>query len=91
MTTIVLPPDVEDAIAEEAARRGVAPETVAVDGLRRLFIRPERESNQSEPGSLLDSLAGHIGTVDGRPEAFSEQCGDRFADGLVQKYERGHL
>ncbi len=91
MTTIILPPDVEDAIAEEAARLGVAPETVAVDGLRRLFTRPQNASNQSEPGSLFDSLAGHIGSVAGRLEAFSERCGDRFADAMVEKYERGRL
>ncbi len=89
MTTIVLPPDLEDAITKEATRRGVAPETVAVDGLRRLFPRSEEHSEQPGPASLFDSLAGHIGTIQGVSDAVSEGCGDRFADAMVESMSEG--
>lgn len=91
MTTIVIPPDLEDAILEEADRRGIAPEAVAVDGLRRLFATPGPGAELVGGGSLFDFLDGYTGKVNGTSEAFSEECGGRFADGLAEKYERGRL
>ncbi len=91
MTTIIIPPDLEQAILEEAERRGVAPEAVAVDSLRRLFATPGRGGELSGDGSLVDFLGPYIGTVSGASEAFSEASGRRFADGLVEEYERGRV
>ena len=54
MTPILLPPDLENAIAEEARRRGLAPETLAVDGLRRLFAPGEASDTHRNQGCLLD-------------------------------------
>jgi hypothetical protein len=37
----------------------------------------------SDVGSLLQALEGHIGVVEGTGEAFSQDCGKRFAEGLA--------
>ena len=91
MTTIVIPPDLEEVILEEADRRGMAPEAVAVDGLRRLFATPVPGAELVGGGSLFEFLEGYTGKVNGVSEAFSEECGRRFADGLAEEYERGRL
>jgi hypothetical protein len=39
--------------------------------------------------TLYDFLADYIGTVEGSTEAFSEDCGRRFADGLADKQQKG--
>ena len=41
--TITLTPEIETAITEQAQKEGVAPEHLAMDGLRRLFV-PENGS-----------------------------------------------
>ena len=38
--TITLPPQIESALAEQARRRGVAPEAFALDVLRRQLLPP---------------------------------------------------
>ena len=91
MTTITLPPDLEGSIAREAHRRGIAPETLALDGLRRLFAPAPAGEESASSENLFDFLAGHIGTVSGTMEALSERCGDRFADAMVEKHGRGCL
>ena len=86
MTTITLPPDIEAPLVEEARRQGTTPEQLAIDSLRKLFF-----SEPSMEESLFDFLAGYIGTLSGTTEALSENCGQRFADGLIEKQQRGHL
>ena len=89
MTRITLPHDLERPLLEEARRLGTTPESVALDCLRRLFV-PQVESGPSAPDeTLFDFLSGHIGKVDGTTEAWSEDCGQRFADGLEQKHQQG--
>jgi hypothetical protein len=61
MTTITLPPDLERRLAEEASRHGTTPEGLAVAALRRLYP----PTNGTAPAeSLLEYLAGHVGTVE---------------------------
>ena len=36
--TLELPPDLEDALAEDARRKGTTPEKIALDNLRRSYI-----------------------------------------------------
>ena len=86
MTTITLPADLESRLAAEAARRGTTPELLAVDGLLRLFS--SRPDASAPTDTLFDFLAGHIGAVAGTAEPFSEDCGRRFAEGLVEKQQR---
>ena len=90
MVTITLPPDIEGPLAEAARRQGTTPEILALDSLRKLFAR----TGAGEPGegeTLFDFLSGHIGTVSGTTEALSENCGERFAQGLAEKQQQGHL
>jgi hypothetical protein len=91
MTTIILPPEVEGPLAEEARRRGTTPELLAIDCLRELFVpRPSGEGTGKDE-SLFDFLSGYTGTVDGTAEALSEQTGQRFVEGLIEKRDRGRV
>ena len=38
--TITLTPEIETALADQAQKEGVAPEQLALNGLRTLFVRP---------------------------------------------------
>lgn len=78
--TVTVPPELAGPLAEEAHRRGTTPELLALEGVRRIL---PPETSAAGPGSLLDTLAGHIGTVAGTGEAFSQDCGRRFAEGLA--------
>jgi hypothetical protein len=81
MTTITLPPDLESRLAAEASRRGITPELLALEGLRRLFAPQPDEAVPT--ATLFDFLAGHIGVVAGTAEPLSEDCGRRFAESLT--------
>ncbi len=85
MTTITLPPDLEERLAAEARRRGTTAEFLALDSLRRLFV-PNGAGDEVVAGeSLFDDLSTYIGTVDGTSEALSEDCGRRLAEGLAER------
>ena len=91
MTTITLPPEVEGPLAEEARRKGTTPELLAVDCLRKLFTPSPTPTTSAEGETLFDFLAGYAGTVSGTTEPLSENCGQRFAQELVEKQQRGHV
>jgi len=90
MTTITLPPDIEGPLAEQARQRGTTPEQLVLDSLRMLFV-PERPDAEAEEGTLFDFLAGHVGTISGTSDVLSENGGEHFTDGLVEKQAQGHL
>jgi hypothetical protein len=90
MITITIPQDMEFPISEEARRLGTTPEVLAVESLRRLFMTVITEKIP-ENETLFDYLSDYIGTVDGSGEAFSENCGKRFAEGMIRKQQRAHL
>ena len=90
MITITIPQDMEFPISEEAKKLGTTPEVLAVESLRRLFM-PVITEKISENQTLFDYLSGYIGTVDGSGEAFSENCGKRFTEGMIRKQQRAHL
>jgi hypothetical protein len=58
---------------------------LALDALRRLFLTSDSADNQPKPETLFDLLVEDIGSVDGATEAFSESCGQRFTQGLVEQ------
>ncbi len=87
---IELTPEIEDALAEEAQRRGTTPEQLALDALRRHFLAIPREG-EAAGETLFDLLSGYVGVVSGSGEAFSEKCAERFAEGMVEKQRQGHL
>jgi hypothetical protein len=91
MTTITLPPDIEGPLSEEARRQGTTPELLALDSLRKLFAPTTATGKAAGGETLFDSLSGYIGTVSGTTEALSENCGQRFAEGMAEKQQRGHL
>jgi len=47
--TLTLPPEVEEALAEEARRKGTTPEKVALDDLRQLYVRNSDVDLKPEP------------------------------------------
>jgi hypothetical protein len=91
MTTITLPADLEAPLREEARKQGTTTEALALDSLRKLFGSSATKNERSNEGSLFDFLKGYLGMVNGTSEPFSERCGERFADGLAEKQQRGHL
>jgi hypothetical protein len=92
MTTITLPPEIEEPLAEEARKRGTTPELLAVDCLRKLFTSSPTIGEPAEGETLFDFLSGYVGTVNGSTEALSENCGQRFVQGLIEKQQqRGHV
>ncbi len=73
MITISLPSDIEDPLIAEAQRRGMTPELLALDSLRKLFASPPVSGEPpGDTTTLFDFLDGYIGTVEGSTEAFSE-------------------
>ena len=84
MTTITLPPDIDGPLAEQARQRGTTPEQLALDSLRMMFV-PEAPAAEEEEGTLFDFLAGYVGTISGTTAALSENGGERFTEGMVEK------
>ncbi len=91
MTTITIPAEIEKPLAEEARKRGTTPEILALECLRKHFVAAAVTGQRTDGETLFDFLSGHIGTVDGTTEALSERCGERFAEGMVEKHQRGRL
>lgn len=89
MTTITLPPEIEQSVARQAERQGTTTEVLALDALRRMFAPPPEKPDN--PETLYDFMQGFIGTVDGSPAAYSEHCGEKFAEGMAQKQREGRL
>ena len=90
MTSITLPPDLEGPLAAEARRLGTTPESLALDSLRKLFASKNTSDQPSAGQTLFEFLTGHIGRVNGTSEALSENCGQRFAEGLTEKHQQRH-
>ncbi len=91
MTSITLPPDLEGPLEEEARRLGTTPELLALDSLRKQFGSKHTADPSLTSQTLLEFLSGHIGRVSGTTEALSENCGQRFSEGLAEKHRQGHL
>lgn len=79
MLTIDVPDDLAEPLAAEAERRGTTVQALALGHLRGLLATPARPAR-----SLLEYLGPRVGSVAGTGEAFSEDTGRRFADGLAE-------
>ena len=79
MLSIDLPDELAVSLAAEAERRGTTPQALVLDHLRTLVATPT-----PPPGSLLEYLGKRVGSVAGTGEAFSQDTGRRFADGLAE-------
>ena len=88
MTMIHVPPELEKPLLEAAKRQGVDAETFAVNRLREVLGVPE----ENQAGSnLFDLLEGHVDTVSGNGEAYSENTTERYTASLLEKKKQGRL
>ena len=94
---ITLPPDIEQALMEEANKRGTTAELLALDSLRARFA-PRATADTAAGGysTLADFLTGHIGVLHSSEQIpggarMSEAGGEQFTAGLLKKRQQGHL
>jgi len=83
--TLTIPNEWIVPLADQARRQGTTPELLALEAVRRIV---GNGATVSEGGSLLDTLAGHIGVVSGTGEPFSQDCGRKLAEGLAAEAAR---
>lgn len=83
-----LPDPIYDALAEAASASGTTPVGWIVAHLPP--TPPEKPAG--EVRTMADWMRGHIGTIasDGKV-AYSQDCGEKFADGLEEKRRQGRL
>lgn len=80
---LTLTPDIENALKEQASQKGVTPQQLALQGLRKLFV-PTVEELEKQLPTLADFLNGYIGVihssefVEGGAQ-LSENTGNQFA------------
>lgn len=61
---LTLTPDIERALTEQAQQQGIPPERLALDTLRRQFVRPvEITQSTEDTETLADFLADSIGVL----------------------------
>ncbi len=94
---ITLTPEIEVALTEQAQRRGISPEQLALESLRQHFVATSQNtSGATYNGTLADFLAGSIGVlhsgeyVSGGAK-LSEAKSTAFTEGLLKKRQQGHL
>lgn len=87
MTTIVLPPDLEESLSEKAIREGKSVESLAIDGLREFVAALAK----APPKNLREFLGDMIGRLEGTGEPLSENGGERLTEHLIQKQQAGKL
>ena len=94
---IVLPPEIEQAVAEHARKQGTTLELLVLESLRDRFVPSEASDSPGEnEGSLADFLSEHIGVLHSSEHIqggarMSEDSGKKFAVGMVKKRQQGRL
>jgi hypothetical protein len=84
-----LPPDVEARLRRKAER--------AVQGLPDYLLavadaKADEEETDASEGSAADLFAGRIGRFrSGGDGEWSENCGEKFAEGMAKRRRRGRL
>lgn len=96
MTTITLPPEIEQSVARQAERQGTTTELVILDTLRRMFTPVEEPTPQKQMGSLYDLLEKHIGVIASGEHTLggaqmATDSGKKFAEGMARKRREGKL
>ena len=94
MVTIVLPTDLEKTITERAQRNGTTPELLVLKTLRQEFGTDVTPG--ANEGTLADFLGDYIGCLDSGEmipggARMSENIGERFAEGMLEKHNAGKL
>jgi len=96
MTTITLPPEIEETVAQQAHQQGTTTELLALDVLRRTFP-PALEPLEEKSGtSLFDLLKNHIGVIHSSEHVtdgaqMATDSGKKFAEGMARKRREGKL
>ena len=93
---IELTPDLEQALTEEADRRGTNPETLALDTLRARFARPAEPEHAPQAANLAEYLKDYIGAVDSSElipggAQMSTDTGKKFTELLLERRGQGRL
>ena len=94
---ITLPEEIEKALVAEAKERGIPPEQLALESLRREFVHPAQGNNPAEGhGTLAEYLSDYIGTLHSSEHVpngarLSESTGEAFVRALAEKREHGRL
>ncbi len=96
MTVILeLPPEMETRLRRKAERAGQdLPSFLLTVADREAQEETEEEEivEEEQEGSAYDLFKGHIGRINGSREAcWSENCGEKFTEGMVEKRRQGHL
>ena len=92
--TITLSSDIQRALDEEARKRGVTPEQLALESLRERFVAAKTSAGPSqEPETLAQFLAGHLGVLHSSEHVpggarMSLASGRKFAMGLLSQQRR---
>lgn len=81
--TLTLPPELELLLLAEARRRSCTPEQVALQAVETAVTPQPIHPTGEQPRNLLEFLGAAVGSVQGTGEAFSQDCGKRFGDGLA--------
>lgn len=90
--TITLTTDIEAMLAVLASRQGKTLEQLALETLREhLTPALQPTADEADEGSAADLFAGRIGLIHGASEAFSQDCGKRFAAYVAEKHQSGRL
>ncbi len=87
MLTMTLPDDLELRVRAEAERRGTTTEAVVLDCVRSQLVKDVRTEEPAKR-KLYDRLQKYIGVVSGSSEPISENCGERFTDGLMEDRQK---
>ena len=51
----------------------------------------QEQKVETAEGSAADLFVSRIGRIKGSTEAYSQNCGERFAEGMAEKRRQGHL
>jgi hypothetical protein len=90
--TIILPPELQQALEEQAEQQGTTPELLAIDRLRSLLLPPVVPNSPEGEGTMADFFADFIGSIHSSQVVpggvhLSEDTGRRFKE-LLQKKQR---
>lgn len=89
MTTITIPTELEAPLAEAAKQYGTTLELLALESLRKMYAPSARPQDANNGSTLADFLNGHVGTIAGSSEPWSERTGRQFTDILLEERQHG--
>lgn len=94
---ITVTPEIEQALREQAQKKGTTPELLAIESLRERFVPPAEDTHPERGAeSLADFLADHIGVICSSERIpggaqMSQESGQKFVAGMVEKRQRRRL